>query len=277
MPHKEHVIDLSDMTKDAIDVAVLKMAATSPLTIFPILGSLLLVAFWVIFEATLAVGIIGVGIAILGIVNIVLSTTARKQSLTNVYFKKLRAASEEKARQELAEIIEFLAERNFEQGSLQVSKLDGSMKSFEKVLNRKFEPHEFAHARYHRVAEQVFLGALENLREIVTTIEAIDSIDPDYIQGRMGELERVCNDNDGLTDTQYEEVETLKERWQIREDGFAKIDGLLLLNEKAMTELEKIASNIASTKTTGEDVEAELAKNIKKLNDLGREAQETWG
>lgn len=268
-------IDLSSMTPDAINNAVVKMLAKSPFTVFPLLVAILLAAFWVIFSAVLWIVVAALGIAVIGVVNFAVGLTVKKQEWVAKYFKILRQENEEKAKKELEEIVSFLDKRNFEQGSLQVTRLENSMKSFERVLKRKFEPGEMTYAQYHRVAEQTYLAALQNLREIVTTIEAIDSIDPDYIQGRMGELERVCSTNDGLDDVQMQEVNTLKERWQLREDGLDKIDRLLTLNETAMTELEKIASTIANTNVAGNN-EDELSSFIERLNNLGQQAKDNW-
>ena len=151
------------------------------------------------------------------------------------------------------------------------------MRSFENVLERKFEPHEFARARYHTVAEQVMLNALENLEQIVVRLVATDSIDPDYIQDRIDDLEKIAHAEDGLNNDQWAEKETLEERWGLRESHFKGIEVLLIKNEQAMTELEKIASNLAVARVDGKNIEASLSESIESLNSLGKEAQEHWG
>ena len=202
----------------------------------------------------------------------------RYESFRKAYFKQLREENERIAQEKLKNIIAFLDERNFDQAAQQVDKIQESMKSFERVLNRKFDPYEMAYARYHGVAEQVTNLTLANLEQIVALIEAIDSIDPDYIQARIKEIgKKTKGDEKNLTASQKEEMATLEERWNIREKSFEDIDALLLSNEKALTELEKIARNIATSNVTGSSVEAQLKSAMQSLNSLGEEAQKNWG
>ena len=133
------------------------------------------------------------------------------------------------------------------------------MKSFERVLNQKFEPHEFAHARYHGVAEQVMTNTLLNLEQVVTLLMSIDSIDPDYIQNRISEIgEAADGKEENMSASQKDEIKALEERWELRESSFTRIDELLSMNEKALTELGKVANTIATANTTGSSAEAEL-------------------
>lgn len=270
-------IDLSQMTPEVVKSAVLKNILTSPTTIFPMLGSVPLLAFWAIFDAGVLFVVVS-GLCLVGGASMfALNYFGRYAAFSSKYFLQLRAENEAKSKKKLEDVEAFLDERDFEQGARQVKKLQKSMESFEKVLDRKFEPHEFARARYHGVAEQVMLNALGNLEQIVTVLIAIDAIDPDYIQNRIDELGEIAHENDGLNDSQMEESEALKARWELREDQFKIIDHLLSQNEKAMTELGKIATNIATSNVAGNSAEAELDSAIESLNDLGKSAKEHWG
>ena len=271
-------IDLSRMTPDAVNSEVLKKTITHPLTIFPFLGGMLFLAFWGIFDASLIFMGLGVGSAVFGGSMFPINRYARYESFRKAYFKELREENERIAQEKLKNIIAFLDERNFDQAARQVDKIQESMKSFERVLNRKFEPYEFAYARYHGIAEQVTNLTLANLEQIVTMLEAIDSIDPDYIENRIKEIgKKSKGDEKNLTASQKEELATLEERWNIREKSFEDIDALLLKNEKALTELEKIATNIATSNVTGVSTEAELTTAMNSLNSLGEEARKNWG
>jgi len=269
-------IDLSQMTPEAVKSAVFKNTATNPLTIFPILASLPILGVWAIFDAGLLFVALSVLSAAGGGSMFAINYFGRYAVFSNKYFIQLRKDNEAKAKQKLVEVEEFLDEREFEQGARQVTKLQASMTAFEKVLDRKFEPHEFARARYHGVAEQVQLNALGNLEQIVTMLTAVDAIDPEYIQRRIDELGEIANDNDGLNDSQWEEKEALEARWELRENQFKGIDELLSQNEKAMTELGKISTNIASSNVAGNSAEEDLESAIDSLNNLGKDAQKHW-
>ena len=271
-------IDLSRMTQDAVKSEVLRATMSNPMTILPLAGGVMLLAAWGIFDASIyfmGSGIVG---AVLGASMFPINFYGRFDSFRTKYFRELREENEKIAQEKLDDVIDFLDERNFEQGARQVDKIQESMKSFERVLNRKFEPYEFAHARYHGLAEQVMNNTLMNLEQVVTTLEAIDSIDPDYIENRIGEIgEAAGGKEENMSTAQKDEITTLEERWNIREKGFENIDRLLSMNEKALTELEKIATSIATSNVTGNSAEAELLSAIDSLNSLGEEAQETWG
>lgn len=272
-------IDLSRMTPEVVKGEVLKATATNPLTIFPILGGVVLLAGWAIFDAGMLFLGTGIGAAVVGAGMFPVNFWGRFDSFKTAYFRKLREENERIAQEKLNEVEVFLDDRNFDQGARQVTKIQNSMESFEKVLARKFEPHEFAYARYHGVAEQVMVSTLTNLEQVVVMLEAIDSIDPDYIEGRIEEIGRICKGNeDNLTESLKEEMETLNERWDLREKALEDINKLLSTNERALTELEKIATGIATTNTRGgKNAEAELTSAIESLNSLSEEAQDIWG
>ncbi len=150
------------------------------------------------------------------------------------------------------------------------------MRGFIEVLDAKFEEGEMAYARYLGVAEQVQMRALENLEQVVVELKAIGNIDPEYIAERRNELELVRDKNDGLDDRQLEESESLKTRMELYDRHVKNAEDLLSLNEKAMTELDRLASKLATAKTSGDDVEAELARALERLEALGDEAEKNW-
>lgn len=80
-----------------------------------------------------------------------------------------------------------------------------------------------------------------------------------------------------MTSSQKNEIAALEERWELKESSFVRIDELLSMNERALTELGKIANSIATSNTTGTSAEAELSSAIESLNGLGEEAQKAWG
>ena len=270
-------IDLTKMTPEAVKSNVLSATATNPLTIFPMFLAMGIVAYWFIFKATIILTFIGGAVFLFGIAYFLVNYFGRYDHHANVYFSKLREENEREAKRALKQVQRFLNDRGFEQGSEQVTKLQEKMASFEAVLEKRFETGEMAYARYHQVAEQVFNNAINNLQDVVVNLEAVESIDPRYIQKRWEELEEIALDNDGLDDKQFEESESLKERFELREKHVKAAEDLLTLNEKAMTELDKFASKLAGAKTSGFDVEAELERSMKTLNKIGEEAEQHWG
>jgi len=270
-------IDLTQMTPDAVRNNVLKTTLTGPMTVYPILIGFGVVAFWLIFDAGWLFATIGALAVTAGISLWALNYFGRYTTYQVAYFKKIREDNEQAARKKLRNIQQFLNDRNWDQAAAQISKLEAKKEAFEKVLARKFEEGEMAYARYHGVAEQVYLNALANLESLSTQLEAIDTIDPDYIKTRIEELYFIAEENGGSSDAQLAERETLEKRWNLRESTLESIDMIIAENEKAMTELDEIASKIAKSKTDGKDVEKILKESIEKLNELSDEAERNWG
>lgn len=270
-------IDLTKMTPEAVKSNVLSGLLTSPLTVWPMFGAGAVFAYWFIFEAAWFFMLIGGFSFFFGIAYFLFNFFLRYDVLSNKYFSKLREENEQEARETLQAIQHYLDNYDYGQGAEQVEKLQRKMESFEEVLKSRFEEGEMAFARYHKVAEQVFLNAIDNLQNMVVQLKAVQSIDIDYIRRRWEELERITDENDGLDDSQWQESETLKERYELWEKHDKAVDDLLTLNEKAMTELDKFASRVATAKTDGRDVEADLEHAMENLTKLSDEAEKHWG
>lgn len=274
----DNIIDLSQMTPDAVRSSVRSTTIKSPLTIFPIFGGILLFAYWILFYAGWIFTVFGGLLFVFGIGMFFVNYFGRYDYYSSAYFAYLHLQNEKAAAKKLEYVQEYLDERGFEQGSAQVDKLQDKMTSFERVLNSKFERGEMAYARYHTIAQQVFLSSLENLENAVTNLEAIDSIDPEYIDRRYDEL-IILNDQEpvGLTDEQFAEKESLDRRLELRTKHLDIVDNLLSANEQSMTELDNISSKLATARTDGKNIEAELQRAINSLNKLGEETQKNWG
>ncbi len=247
----KNVIDLNKMTPDAVKSHILSKTATSPLTIYPAFATIGFLAFWFIFNApwffTLLGGLSFVG----GLGYFAFNYFTRYDFHRNAYFVLLRADTEREAKAKLKMISTYLADRNFEQGSSQVQKLQDKMQGFRDVLEAKFDEGEMAYVRYLTVAEKAQMKALENLEQVVVELKAIDNIDTDYIQRRWDELQAVNDENSGLSERQMEEAQSLETRMELYDNHIQASEDLLSLNEKAMTEIDKLGSKLARAKTSG--------------------------
>jgi leucyl aminopeptidase len=270
-------IDISRITPEAVKQEVLKLSLTSPITVIPTFAALPATAFYVVFEAGFAPLAIAAVLLTIGVGNFMYRFFGQYQEMVSNYFDSLRKENEQLATQKLEDISNFLTAKNFPEAAEQVLKLKSSMASFDRVLGRKFQSGEFAYARYHSVAEQVFLNALANLEKIVAILEAFDSIDVESIKNRLGMLEKQLQTSKGFKDHLEEEKKSLIERSQIKTEDMRKVSALLTQNEKALTELERIASTLASADVNGEKVEANLTEAINTLNRLGADASKIWG
>jgi len=131
------------------------------------------------------------------------------------------------------------------QGAEQFTRIREKFENLREILAQKLNTGELTYGRYFGTAEQVYLSVLDNLRDVVNLLNSVSSIDADYINSRLYELSKHKNP----TEADKQEVETLNERKQLRESQSQKVDVLLTLNEKAMTQIDQTTAAIAEMKT----------------------------
>jgi uncharacterized protein YPO0396 len=76
-----------------------------------------------------------------------------------------------------------------------------------------------------------------------------------------------------LNQADKEEVETLQLRAKIRNEQMDRVNELLTINEKAMTELDKTTSAIANIKKTNNRASIDLESALKDLEELAGRAE----
>ncbi len=109
------------------------------------------------------------------------------------------------------------------------------------------------YARYLSTAQQVYLAALENLREVAVAEQSVSAIDDDYINQRLEELV------DQEDETATAERTSLEDRRSLRETQEKKVADLLAQNESAMTLLDRTATALADAPIGRQPQDAEAA------------------
>jgi hypothetical protein len=116
--------------------------------------------------------------------------------------------------------------------------------------------------RYLTIAEQVFLGGIDNLENICLVLRSISTIDADNIEWQLKNARE--QDDQELQDT-------LNQRLQLRREQLDRADSLLAQNDKALTQLDHVTTKLANTKTEAghavmdiDDAMSELSNLIKR-------------
>ncbi|MFV2062907.1 MAG: hypothetical protein ACC726_05265 [Chloroflexota bacterium] len=63
------------------------------------------------------------------------------------------------------------------------------------MLDRRLDTGELTYSRYLSTAQQVYLAVVSNPREVSVALGSISTIDPDYIDDRLAELQREDGDS----------------------------------------------------------------------------------
>jgi len=136
------------------------------------------------------------------------------------------------------------------------------------VLDQRLQPGELTYSRYQTTAQQVYLAVITNLREVAVALRSISTINPAYIEGRLGELS-------GQTgESTEQEASSLTDRQSLAVTQESKVAYLLAQNESAMTLLDRTATALADAPIglTPQDAEAAMSALEELADRAGRYA-----
>ncbi|MEM7253882.1 MAG: hypothetical protein AAF493_20885 [Pseudomonadota bacterium] len=139
-----------------------------------------------------------------------------------------------------------------------------SYASFHELLDQKFSVNEVTHGRYAKSADQVFLAVLDDLQKGGAMMKGLGAIDVDTVRAQLRMLER----KEAPDEAQARELETLRERIQIHEDGVSKVRALMSSNEEALTKLTLAGAEMAKLETEAGRSELGTDDAIKQLEVL---------
>ena len=212
---------------------------TGPILAFTLIPALLLALLWV----RLASASRGVGV---------------------IYFRLVARDSEEERRR-LQEVEDDLGGQGFDEGVEQLRQLQRKLASLSEVLQRRLKAGELTYGRYLGAAKQVYLAAVDNLRDVGVALRSVSAIDLDYIDGRLAELEKPAA---SLPEGDLKEIDTLRKRRLLFVDQMQKVKELMAQNEVAMTVLDKTATVFATTRTAKGEADMDAGTAIADLERL---------
>ncbi len=158
---------------------------------------------------------------------------------------------------DLADLARELAQLGAAQGVAQLQALQEKHAVLADVLKRRMDEGEVTYGRYLGLAEQVFLAAVDGLRECAITLRAASRLNAAYAEKRLQELA-------GNADA-ADEVKALTERLALGREQQARLGKLLATNEAALTVLDRASTALAATKTGGGP---DAATTIRELEEL---------
>jgi hypothetical protein len=132
------------------------------------------------------------------------------------------------------------------------------------VLNSRLDSGELTYARYLTTAQQVYLSALDNLREVAIALRTISTIDRDYIESRLSEL------TNSSAESAVKETTSLEGRLALLTSQETKVSNMLAQNEAAMTAMDTTATALADAPIGRTPADAEAA--MAELEDLAARA-----
>ena len=265
---------LGAFSDSATRKAVLGSTLQHPLTLFPVAVGVLGAVGVVLFNApTLAIGAAVAGLST-GFGAWCVNYIVRNKTFANRYVESLRAAMEkqrafvlQKIRSELMEASDVPGAKEYvDQGSSQFRLIQACFESLKSILGEKLNQGELTYMRYLGTAEQVYLAVLDNLQDIATLLKTVRAIDFKHIEERLDSLKKM----DKLAETDRLELETLEKRMTLRQTQMDKINALLTVNERAMTEIDQTTAAIAAVRTTQGRATTDMESALTELEQLAK-------
>ena len=187
------------------------------------------------------------------------------------FVRRLYGAPDQALLERAAEIDEL--QRDLEtlgcpQGAEQLTLLRQKLDGLVGVLKHRLHAGELTYGRYLGAGEQVYLAAIDNLREAAVALTSANAIDPHYIGKRLKALASGRNEEP----VQSDEVAALEGRKALLEQQTQKVADLIAENEVAITALARTAAVLADTKTGRGEASMDARSAMAELEELANRA-----
>lgn len=244
--------DLDDFSTEAIKRAVRNESLLHPLTLYPAAVGMLSGLAAILYDLPLLFLGMG-GLLAVGATTSIVSFFFRDDVLSNRYLAKLTREFEKKRQLLLQNLQSDLqqcttisgAEQYGRQGREQFIRVEKKYERLKTLLQKKFRTGELTYGSFLGAAEQVYLSILDNLLQIVSLLQSVETIDPVYVEARKRDLQALTE----ITTADEREFEALQKRLELRGDQLQQVNGLLTENEESMTVMDETVAAIAELQT----------------------------
>lgn len=219
------------------------------------------------FDPPLVISLVLLALGAFAIATWPLTMTATG-TMNRLRFPKVDLTAEDPA--DLEALREELAELDDPRPARQLELLGQKRGNLIDVLDKRLDAGELTFSRYLGTTQRVYSAAISNLSEAATALQSVSAIDPEYVDGRLAEL-----DEPGANTHSDQERETLESRKALYASQQAKAAGLLTKTEEALTAIDHTATALADARMGGRPIDAELA--MEELVDLADRAKRYAG
>lgn len=254
---------LPDFSRRAIGRQVATVTAQKPYVLYPLAAGILGALSALLLGTPLLPALVGGGI---GLTAWVLDNTLRREKHANDYVRRLHDMLALKTQASLASLEAELEEVGEDDGLDQLQRLKRKYAAFEALLRRKLDPGELTFGRYLGMAEQLYLGGLDNLTTIANIRRGLNVINPERIARRARDIA-----SDGVIDpTERQELDALNRRKELLQRQTASVTALLAQNETAMTKLDEVTASIAALNLGDRRASMNIEQAMLELDALAR-------
>lgn len=237
---------LPDLSKRAVDMAVLTGSLQHPAVVYPAaagvvggLGAALITAS----PLMIAGAVVGGGIAALALgVNYLF----RRDYFATRYIEAAHESLAEYRKALLENLEEDLTEVKAKEALAQLERFGDKLATFEDVLDDKLGRKELTFARFLGIAEQVYLSGIDNLRQVALAKKSAGVVDEAYIRNRIRQIEGGGKD---LSKAKKDELSSLQKQLELAAKHSGSVEALLAQNEQALAQMDQALAAVTDMKT----------------------------
>ncbi len=233
----------ADISPGTIKKAVVSTTLQRPLTVYPATVGLLAGFYAMLFGGGPVAFAAMIGGGSVTLLSWLYEYFVKGDEHANHFVTMFRKELEKRRVEALRHLEQELAGIQNEQAVNQVKLFRDKYANFHSILNRKLDVTELTYNRYLSIAEQVFLNGLDNLENAAISLKSISTIDVGRINREVGNLQA---DN---SHTGQQRLSELKKRLDLRDTQIARVNELLLTNERALTQLDQVSAKLANIDT----------------------------
>ncbi len=249
-----------DLSPSKVKTEVAKQAVQKPLMVYPLALSAIGLLYGVFFDFGLIAAMPLVAGGLISSASYVWDVLIKGGESANRYIEKYRKELEAQLSQMLSTLKKDLDDVGNNDGLKQVTLFENKYKVFKEVLNKKLEVGELTYNRYLTIAEQVFLGGLDNIENAALALKSVSAIDRKLINKQLDKLSDSPDDQ--------RKRQELQQRLTLYKEQVERAEKLLLDNESALTQLDKVTSKIANINTKQQRAEIDLEQAMSELRHL---------
>ncbi len=209
-------------------------------------------------------------LAMLGIVGgsasgFIVNTLFRGSKFESQYINYLHRLIDEHTAEKRKNLKEDLVTLGEKRAALQLSQFDQKFEILVEVLNQKFDESQLTYQRYYGIAKEVYLSGIDNLNNIVLALKTMKSIDLNYIDFSLKEIEKKDKNNMAVK----KELDALLRSKESYKNLQQKIEDILAENEAALTQIEQTTIAISEiTRSKNNEAEVDMEDSMKALEEM---------
>lgn len=249
------------VTQEKVQGKLFTRSLSSPFVLYPTVTAGLGALTGALFGFNFLLGAVFIGGATLAAGGFLTEFAVRRETNVKAIILEATHKMEREREQIIASLQQEIDEKTLPGARNQLEDFKAKFATFVDVLDDRFNPGELTFIRYMSVAEQVYLSALDNLRNAVISSKAIQSTNPLELTNRLEKLGTTANDDiqrAALNQRLYGYQETTKD-----------IADLIALNEKALAVLEGVTHKLARTQVTKGMADSDTESAVEELGRMG--------